>query len=227
MKALVISDRPEIIDYVCPRLKEKGFDLIHYRWIIKALDNIEEIQPDLIVLSAGEYPRHWKTLAGFVQSGIGGNDVKVYLYETTPLSQDDAKKAEGLGVLSFIDEFEKAEEVQPVVPKTADVVEADIIDETEIADTNENFDEEAVIDDVIDEKLYISVEAAFNEACGIIKFCSGKYYEDDNLLELETNLTNGSYLKYLSLYDGNKVTSFSARVVNEADGIASLRVSQL
>ena len=209
MKALVISDRPEIIDYVCPRLKEKGFDLIHYRWIIKALDNIEEIQPDLIVLSAGEYPRHWKTLAGFVQSGIGGNDVKVYLYETTPLSQDDAKKAEGLGVLSFIDEFEKAEEVQPVVPKTADVVEADIID------------------DVIDEKLYISVEAAFNEACGIIKFCSGKYYEDDNLLELETNLTNGSYLKYLSLYDGNKVTSFSARVVNEADGIASLRVSQL
>ena len=209
MKALVISDRPEIIDYVCPRLKEKGFDLIHYRWIIKALDNIEEIQPDLIVLSAGEYPRHWKTLAGFVQSGIGGNDVKVYLYETTPLSQDDAKKAEGLGVLSFIDEFEKVEEVQPVVPKTADVVEADIID------------------DVIDEKLYISVEAAFNEACGIIKFCSGKYYEDDNLLELETNLTNGSYLKYLSLYDGNKVTSFSARVVNEADGIASLRVSQL
>ncbi len=213
MKALVISDRPEIIDCVCPRLKEKGFDLIHYRWIIKALDNIEEIQPDLIVLSAGEYPRHWKTLAGFVQSGIGGNDVKVYLYETTPLSQDDAKKAEGLGVLSFIDEFEKAEEVQPVVPKTADVVEADIIDD--------------VIDDVIDEKLYISVEAAFNEACGIIKFCSGKYYEDDNLLELETNLTNGSYLKYLSLYDGNKVTSFSARVVNEADGIASLRVSQL
>ena len=213
MKALVISDRPEIIDYVCPRLKEKGFDLIHYRWIIKALDNIEEIQPDLIVLSAGEYPRHWKTLAGFVQSGIGGNDVKVYLYETTPLSQDDAKKAEGLGVLSFIDEFEKAEEVQPVVPKTADVVEADIIDD--------------VIDDVIDEKLYISVEAAFNEACGIIKFCSGKYYEDDNLLELETNLTNGSYLKYLSLYDGNKVTSFSARVVNEADGIACLRVSQL
>ena len=213
MKALVISDRPEIINYVCPRLKEKGFDLIHYRWIIKALDNIEEIQPDLIVLSAGEYPRHWKTLAGFVQSGIGGNDVKVYLYETTPLSQDDAKKAEGLGVISFIDEFEKAEEVQPVVPKTADVVEADIIDD--------------VIDDVIDEKLYISVEAAFNEACGIIKFCSGKYYEDDNLLELETNLTNGSYLKYLSLYDGNKVTSFSARVVNEADGIASLRVSQL
>ena len=68
MKALVISDREEIINHVTPLLKEKGFDLIHYRWIIKALDNIEEIQPDIIVLSAMEYPRHWKTLAGFVQA---------------------------------------------------------------------------------------------------------------------------------------------------------------
>lgn len=200
MKALVISDRPEIIDYVCPRLKEKGFDLIHYRWIIKALDNIEEIQPDVIVLSAGEYPRHWKTLAGFVQSGIGGNNVKVYLYETTPLSQEDTKKAEDLGVLSFTDDFEKNEE----------------------KDNDENIN-----DDVIDDKLYISVEAAYNEEYGIIKFCNGKYFEDEDLLELETNLTNGSYLKYLSLYDGNKVAYFSARVENEADGIASLKVKQL
>ena len=200
MKALVISDRPEIIDYVCPRLKEKGFDLIHYRWIIKALDNIEEIQPDVIVLSAGEYPRHWKTLAGFVQSGIGGNNVKVFLCETTPLSQEDAKKAEDLGVLSFTDDFEKNEE----------------------KDNDENIN-----DDVIDDKLYISVEAAYNEEYGIIKFCNGKYFEDEDLLELETNLTNGSYLKYLSLYDGNKVAYFSARVENEADGIASLKVKQL
>lgn len=200
MKALVISDRPEIIDYVCPRLKEKGFDLIHYRWIIKALDNIEEIQPDVIVLSAGEYPRHWKTLAGFVQSGIGGNNVKVFLYETTPLSQEDTKKAEDLGVLSFADDFEKNEE----------------------KDNDENIN-----DDVIDDKLYIRVEAAYNEEYGIIKFCNGKYFEDEDLLELETNLTNGSYLKYLSLYDGNKVAFFSARVENEANGIASLKVKQL
>ena len=98
MKALVISDRSEIIDFVTPLLKNNGFDLIHYKWIIKALDNIEEIQPDVIVLSADEFPRHWKTVAGFVQSGIGGNDVKLYLYDTKPLSVEDAVKAEELGV---------------------------------------------------------------------------------------------------------------------------------
>ena len=109
MKALVISDREEIINHVTPLLKEKGFDLIHYRWIIKALDNIEEIQPEIIVLSAMEYPRHWKTLAGFVQSGIGGNDVKLYLYDKEPLSTEDAKKAYDLGILSFEENFNQNE----------------------------------------------------------------------------------------------------------------------
>ena len=144
MKALVISDRAEINDYVTPLLKEKGFDIIHYRWIIKALDNIEEIQPDIIVLSAGEYPRHWKTLAGFVQSGIGGNDVKVYLYETTPLSEEDMKKADELGVLQF--EF-------------------------------------------INDRLYANVEVVLNEAFGPLQFYCGKYYEDENLVEIESDFS--------------------------------------
>ena len=108
MKALLISDRSEIIDFVTPLLKAKSFDLIHYRWIIKALDNIEEIQPDVIVLSAMEYPRHWKTLAGFVQSGIGGNDVKMYLYDTEPLSKEDRDKACDLGILSFTESFKES-----------------------------------------------------------------------------------------------------------------------
>ncbi len=112
MKALVISDRQEIIDFVAPLLKEKGFDIIHYRWIIKALDNIEEIQPDLIVLSAIEYPRQWKTLAGFVQSGIGGNDVKVYLYDTEPLSEEDNEKAVELDVMPFEEAFKKTRVVE-------------------------------------------------------------------------------------------------------------------
>ena len=186
MKALIISDRQEIIDYVTPLLKEKGFDLIHYRWIIKALDNIEEIQPDVIVLSAGEYPRHWKTLAGFVQSGIGGNDVKVYLYETSPLSQEDEKKAEGLGIASFADAFVKE-----------------------------------------DESAFINVELAYNEEFGILHFSSGKFYEKEKLIKVSDKLTNGSYIKYLSLLYNNNVNSYSAYVEAAADGTASLRIKEI
>ena len=179
MKALIISGSSEIYDYVSPLLKEKGFDLIHYRWIVKALDNIEEIQPDIIVLSVVEYPRHWKTLAGFVQSGIGGNTVKVYLTETANLSVEDAAKADELGVKAFDKEFK--------------------------------------------ERAFIPVEIAFNELHGMIHFESGKYYKDEELVELQfspenkVSLTNDSYLNYVSLFDGNDTTSCSAEV-KEIDG---------
>lgn len=217
MKALVISDRQEIIDYVTPLVKQKGFDLIHYRWIIKALDNIEEIQPDIIVLSAGEYPRHWKTLAGFVQSGIGGNDVKVYLYETSPLSKEDEEKAKGLGVLSFIESFSESEEIKKNIEK--EILEDDTDLKNIPADESE--------DEIINERLYTNVEIAYNEPYGIIHLCNGKYYEDDNLIEVEKKLTNGSYFKYVSIFDGNHVKSYSATVENTSDAFSSLRINEL
>ena len=170
MKALVISDRQEIIDFVTPLLKENGFDLIHYRWIIKALDNIEEIQPDVIVLSAIEYPRQWKTLAGFVQSGIGGNDVKVYLYDTQPLSDDENKKALELDVMPFEKAFKK--------------------------------------------RRIVDVEIALNNPqTGILIFTNGKYFPDDGYVESdEISAINDGFVNYVTLYDGNCVTAFSADV---------------
>lgn len=180
MKALLISDRKEIIDFVTPLLKEKNFDLIHYRWIIKALDNIEEIQPDVIVLSAVEYPRHWKTLAGFVQSGIGGNDVKMYLYDTEPLSQDDSKKAYDLGILSFEESFNKAEEPAPEP---------------------------------------VDVQIAFNESLGRLKFYDAKFYPETDCIILSSASENvqNKFIKYISMYDGNKVSSFSGEFKKNDD----------
>ena len=62
MKALIISDKQEIIDFSSKFLKENGYDIIVYRWLLKAIDNIEEIQPDLIILSVAEYPRDRKSV---------------------------------------------------------------------------------------------------------------------------------------------------------------------
>ena len=102
MKALIISDKQEIIDFSSKFLKENGYDIIVYRWLLKAIDNIEEIQPDLIILSVAEYPRHWKILASFVKSGIGGNNVQIYLYDPDCLSDDEKRKAVELGIKDYI-----------------------------------------------------------------------------------------------------------------------------
>lgn len=115
MKALIISDKQEIIDSLSEYLSAQNYDIIVYRWLLKALDNIEEIHPDLIFLSANEYPRHWKTLASFVQSGIGGDEVKLYLYDPEPLDEEDIKKAKQLGISAFIDSL-SIEELRKILP---------------------------------------------------------------------------------------------------------------
>ena len=171
MKALVISDRQEIADYVTPLLKKEGFDIIRYKWIIKALDNIEEIQPDVVVLSADEYPRQWKTLAGFVQSGIGGKDAKVYLYEDQPLSDEDKEKASGLGVGLF-DEL-----LQP-------------------------------------EESGVKVEVAYNSPDnGNFVFCQGEWFKNSSYLIIYKKIENGN-VKYLTLFDGENSSSFTAKAEN-------------
>lgn len=184
MKALVISDRQEITDFVNPLLKNKNFDLIHYKSILKALDNIEEIQPDVIILSAEEFPRHWKTLTGFVQSGIGGNEVKVYLCDKKALSDEDKKKALELGVLKFEEAFK--------------------------------------------ERRAVEVEIGLNSSNnGQLCFCSGNYYPEEDYVELDKayNFENG-FIKYVTLYDGNYITSFSGELNTSADGISGLYVNK-
>lgn len=104
MKALIISDEQNVIEQLSSKLKADGYDIIVYRWLLKALDNVEEIQPDFIVLSASEYPRQWKTLASYVSSGIGGKNVKFCLFNSFSLSDEDKTKADQLNVEYWEDE---------------------------------------------------------------------------------------------------------------------------
>ena len=101
MKALIISEEQKVCDSLNTALQKAGYDTIVYKWLLKALDNIEEIRPDCIVVSSSEYPRHWKTLVQFVKSGIGGEDVQIYLYEPKPMSAEDEEKAKILGINDY------------------------------------------------------------------------------------------------------------------------------
>ena len=92
MKVLIITENQELSSKISSIAQNFGSDTIIYKWFLKALDNLEEIQPDIIILSTSEYPRLWKTLVQFTKSGIGGSNIQVYLYEEKPLSEEDQKK---------------------------------------------------------------------------------------------------------------------------------------
>lgn len=111
MKALIISEDDSFINTFDSFFSKKGFNTIIYKWLLKALDNIEEIRPDCVILNSSEYPRHWKTLVQFIKSGIGGEKVAIFLYEPLSLSQEELSKAKILGITSHITDYKNQKEL--------------------------------------------------------------------------------------------------------------------
>ena len=105
MKALVISDDDKSLGVIDSILQTNGIDSINYKWLIKALDNVEEIRPDLIIINVLDYPRHWKTLAQFVRSTFE-DSIKILLYVPESFSSDEYKKAAELGIESCFSSFD-------------------------------------------------------------------------------------------------------------------------
>mgnify|MGYP003298095536 FL=1 len=98
MKALLIADDDNVIEKIKSTLINDGFDVITYKWLLKALDNVEEISPDVIVVQASSYPRHWKTLVQFSKSGISGFVPKIILYSENNLTDEEFQKSQILGI---------------------------------------------------------------------------------------------------------------------------------
>ena len=233
MKALIISDKPEIVGSVSSFLKDNGFDIIVYRWLLKALDNIEEIQPDLIFLSAAEYPRHWKTLASYVQSGIGGSNVKIYLYEPEALPEDEEKKVVQLGIEGVVtglmpDDLAKVvgigDQETAAIPETLEG-QAD-------AEGARGMGQAASVEQIVveDEIKPVSYQVIFTDPLigrfifGTALLESGNYLCDFTLEGLCQNQT----IKYVSVYDeiAGELKSFSASVVDNADSKITLKVEK-
>ena len=108
MKALLIAEDQNTIDSIVPTIKQAGAETIVYRWLLKALDNVEEIAPDVVVISTAEYPRHWKTFVQFTKSGIGGVVPRVILYNSRPMNDDEKEKARSLGVYGMFSSLDES-----------------------------------------------------------------------------------------------------------------------
>jgi hypothetical protein len=78
-------------------MKILGAEIILYQHPVKAMDNIDEINPDCIIISASDFPRHWKTLAGFVKCSI-------VLLHGEFFPETERRKARHLGIQTLLNE---------------------------------------------------------------------------------------------------------------------------
>ncbi len=89
-----------------------GYTTIQYTHPLKALDNLDEISPEVLVCSASDYPRHWKLIVKQIRDTREREDTVVILTVDNDFDPEEADKAAFLGVnllyperLETVDDF--------------------------------------------------------------------------------------------------------------------------
>ncbi len=104
MKALLIVEDDTIADITRFYLKPLGFDVLRYRNPLKALDNLEELEPDAILVSARDFPRHWKPLVQVARRSWAKERCVFILLKGEVFPFEEAAKAMYLGVNGVVKE---------------------------------------------------------------------------------------------------------------------------
>ncbi len=104
MKALIVVEDDAVADVVRFYLQPLGLDVIRYRDPLKALDNIEEIMPDAVIMSARDFPRHWKAIVVGLRAARPKSACAIILLKGDYFSFEEAAKAAYLEVNGVIKE---------------------------------------------------------------------------------------------------------------------------
>lgn len=112
MKTLLISESRDVLTAYADFFKSMGYENLCYRWLLKAMDNLEEIQPDVVFINASDYPRHWKTIVQHIRASGFCNPVVLIAAEY--LDEDDQAKARFLGIYCITSSIDTEETRQKI-----------------------------------------------------------------------------------------------------------------
>jgi len=111
MKLLLVLGSNSTYKQLFYCLRPLGFEVIRYFHALKAMDNIDEIDPQAIIISAVDFPRHWKTMVQFFRSERVKDDCPIVILKGENFSLDDSSKASYIGVSGTIYESLDTQEV--------------------------------------------------------------------------------------------------------------------
>ena len=102
MKLLLVLGSDDNYDTISQSINSLGFELIRYRHVLKAMDNIDEIDPEAIMISARDFPRHWKILVQFVRNERPKETCPIIILKGGNFSAEETSKAFYLGVNGIV-----------------------------------------------------------------------------------------------------------------------------
>lgn len=113
MKLLLVVASDESYNAIASYIRPLGFEMIRYRHALKAMDNVDEVDPDAVIISAEDFPRHWKTLVQFIRSERSKERTAVVILKGANFPFEEAAKASYIGVSGIVSEtLEDPEELE-------------------------------------------------------------------------------------------------------------------
>jgi len=104
VKLLLVLGTEETHNMISFYVRPLGFEVIHYSHVIKAMDNLDEIDPQAIIISARDFPRHWKIMVQFARHERSKDVCPIIILRGKDFSQDESHKASFLGVSGIVNE---------------------------------------------------------------------------------------------------------------------------
>ena len=104
MKLLMVFSADDNCNIISRSIRPLGFEMIRYRHVLKAMDNIDEINPSAILVSARDFPRHWKFLVQFVRAERANETCPIVILKGGNFSTEEMTSAYFLGASGIIDD---------------------------------------------------------------------------------------------------------------------------
>ncbi|MDR1636025.1 MAG: PilZ domain-containing protein [Treponema sp.] len=104
MKLLLVMGSNDTYDLISLYIKPLGFELVRYRHVIKAMDNVDEVDPAGIIISANDFPRHWKAVVQFVRAERSKENCPIIVLKGQDFSLEESSQAFFIGVSGLVDE---------------------------------------------------------------------------------------------------------------------------
>jgi hypothetical protein len=104
MKLLLVLGSDDTYNLISLYIRPLGFEVIRYYNVLKAMDNIDEADPSAIIISARDFPRHWKTMVQFVRNERPKYICPIILLKGDNFPLEETSKAFYLGVSGIVDE---------------------------------------------------------------------------------------------------------------------------
>jgi hypothetical protein len=98
VKILLVSERDELKGYIRRNFMPRGAEIMQYYNPIKAMDNLDEVDPDVVLFSAQDFPRHWKPFLIFLRDSKAREQCVFVILTGDDFDHEEADKAQALQV---------------------------------------------------------------------------------------------------------------------------------